>query len=184
MGAIFSEIAMFFKSVATYQTLAQILGILGFIFSVISFQQNTQKRIVFMQFLANVSFTIHFYMIGAYTGSILNGIAILRSFVYCFKDKKWASSPAWMVIFSLVFIVAGIFTWEGPLSLLPITAMVLSSISFGIKNPKFVRLIYFPCSPMWLIYNIVGSSIGGVLTECFAMISIIVGMLRFDRKKK
>lgn len=163
---------------------AQLLGVLGFIFSVISFQQNTQKRIVFVQFLANVSFTIHFYLIGAYTGSILNGIAIIRSFVYCFKDKKWASSNIWIVIFSLAFVVAGIYTWEGPLSILPIVAMVLSSISFGIKNPKLVRRIYFPCSPMWLIYNIAGHSIGGVLTESFAMISIIIGMLRFDRKKK
>lgn len=164
--------------------IAQLLGILGFLLSIISFQQNTQKRIVFVQFLANISFTIHFYLIGAYTGSILNGIAIIRSFVYCFKDKKWASSNIWIVIFSLAFVVAGIFTWEGPLSILPTTAMVLSSVSFGIKNPKLVRRIYFPCSPMWLIYNIVGHSIGGVLTECFAMISIIVGMLRFDRKKK
>ncbi len=163
---------------------AQLLGVLGFIFSVISFQQNTQKRIVFMQFLANVSFTIHFYMIGAYTGSILNGIAIIRSFVYCFKDKKWASSNIWIVIFSVAFVVAGIYTWEGPLSILPMVAMVLSSISFGIKNPKLVRRIYFPCSPMWLIYNIAGSSIGGVMTESFAMISIIIGMLRFDRKRK
>lgn len=164
--------------------IAQLLGILGFLLSIISFQQNTQKRIVFVQFLANISFTIHFYLIGAYTGSILNGIAIVRSFVYCFKDKKWASSNVWIVIFSLAFVVAGIYTWEGPLSILPTTAMVLSSVSFGIKNPKLVRRIYFPCSPMWLIYNIVGGSIGGVLTECFAMISIIIGMLRFDRKKK
>ncbi|MBE7041598.1 MAG: YgjV family protein [Ruminococcaceae bacterium] len=164
--------------------IAQLLGILGFLLSIISFQQNTQKRIVFVQFLANISFTIHFYLIGAYTGSILNGIAIVRSFVYCFKDKKWASSNIWIVIFSLAFIVAGIYTWEGPLSILPTTAMVLSSVSFGIKNPKLVRRIYFPCSPMWLIYNIVGGSIGGVLTECFAMVSIIIGMLRFDRKKK
>lgn len=163
---------------------AQLLGVLGFIFSVISFQQNTQKRIVFMQFLANVSFAIHFYMIGAYTGSILNSIAIIRSFVYCFKDKKWASSNIWIVIFSVAFVVAGIYTWEGPLSILPMVAMVLSSISFGIKNPKLVRRIYFPCSPMWLIYNIAGGSIGGVMTESFAMISIIIGMLRFDRKKK
>ncbi len=127
------------------------MGILGFALSVISFQQNTQKRIVFVQFLANVSFTIHFYLIGAYTGSILNGIAIIRSFAYCFKDKKWASSNIWIVIFSLAFVVAGVFTWEGPLSILPTVAMVLSSISFGIKNPKLVRRIYFPCSPMWLI---------------------------------
>lgn len=163
---------------------AQLLGILGFICSVISFQQNTQKRIVFMQFLANICFAVHFYMIGAYTGSILNGIAIVRSFVYCFKDKKWAASPLWMVLFSMAFVVSGIFTWESLLSLLPMASMVLSSVAFGVKNPKYVRLISFPCSPLWLIYNIVGGSVGGVLTECFAMISIIIGMLRFDRKKK
>ncbi|MBQ2696747.1 MAG: YgjV family protein [Clostridia bacterium] len=164
--------------------IAQILGILGFILSIISFQQNTQKRIVLMQFLANISFCIHFYLIGAYTGSILNGIGILRSFVYYFKDKKWASSNLWIVFFSLVFVVAGIFTWQGMISVLPTVAMILTSISFGIKNPKLVRRISFPSSPLWLIYNVINRSLGGVLTECFSMISILVGMYRFDRQKK
>lgn len=164
--------------------IAQGLGILGLILSIISFQQNTQKRIVLFQFLANVSFCIHFYLIGAYTGSVLNGIGIVRSFIYYFKDKRWASSDVWIFVFSFIFVVTGIVTWEGPLSVLPTIAMVLTSISFGIKNPKIVRLVAFPSSPLWLIYNIVKGSLGGALTECFAMGSILVAMYRFDRKKK
>ncbi len=163
---------------------AQALGILGFILSIISFQQNTQKRIVLFQFLGNVSFCIHFYLIGAYTGSILNGIGIVRSFIYYFKDKRWASSDVWIFVFSVIFVVTGIITWDGPLSVLPTVAMVLTSISFGIKNPKIVRRVAFPSSPLWLIYNVVKGSLGGVLTECFTMISILVAMYRFDRKKK
>ena len=163
---------------------AQLLGILGFILSIISFQQNTQKKIVLFQFLANVSFCVHFYMIGAYTGSILNGIGIVRSFIYYHKDKKWAASDWWIVLFSLVFVITGILTWEGILSLLPTTGMILTSISFGIKNPKLVRRVAFPSSPLWLIYNLFKGSYGGVLTECFTMCSIFVAMLRFDRNKK
>jgi len=79
---------------------------------------------------------------------------------------------------------AGVYTWNGPLTLLPMSAMILTTVAFGISNPKITRLLSFPSSPLWLIYNLVNQSWGGVLTECFNMGSIIIGMLRFDRKKK
>jgi hypothetical protein len=51
-----------------------------------------------------------------------------------------------------------------------------------------VRAVSFLSSPCWLVYNIINFSIPGILTEVFAMCSIIVGILRIDlpkmRKKK
>ncbi len=166
-----------------YTVFAQTFGILGFILSIITFQQNEHKRIVTMQFLANTCFAIHFYMLGAFTGAVLNAIGIVRSFVYYHKDKKWAASNGWIVVFSLICVGAGVLTWQGPLSLVPMAGMILTSVAFGIENPKLVRRVAFPSSPLWLIYNVFNSSWGGVLTEVFNILSIIVGVLRFDRKK-
>jgi len=67
---------------------------------------------------------------------------------------------------------------------LPIIAMVLTTVAFGIPNPKLTRLVAFPSSPLWLIYNVLSQSWGGVATEVFNMLSILIGMLRFDRRKK
>lgn len=164
--------------------LTQLLGIAGFVLSVITFQQNTHKRIVALQLAANICFMVHFSLLGAYTGGLLNAIGAVRSLVYLFKEQKWAASNLWIVFFSLLCVGACIYTWSGPLSLLPAAAMVLTSVAFGINNPKLTRRLSLPSSPLWLIYNVVNHSYGGVLTECFNLISIAVGMLRFDRKKK
>ena len=37
---------------------------------------------------------------------------------------------------------------------------------------------------VWLIYNIVSLSIGAICCEAFSIVSIFVGMYRFDRKKQ
>lgn len=163
--------------------MAQIIGIVAFCLAVLSFQQNEHKKIVVLQFLANACFLTHYFMIGAYTGALLNFIGALRSVVFMCKHQRWASSNLWLVFFSLLCVAAGIFTWQSPLSLLPMVAMVLTTVAFGIDNPKITRLLAFPSSPLWLIYNVANQSYGGALTEIFNMTSIIIGMLRFDRRK-
>jgi hypothetical protein len=61
--------------------------------------------------------------------------------------------------------------------------MIVSTVALQKKDAKKVRLISLFCSPMWLTYNSFNGSIGGVITETFSIISIIVGYLRLDRKK-
>ncbi len=163
--------------------MAQFIGIIAFCLAVWSFQQNEHKKIVLLQLLANICFALHFYMIEAYTGALLNLIGAVRSVVFVCKDKKWASSNWWLVFFSLICIAAGVYTWNGIPSILPIIAMVLTTVAFGIPNPKLTRLVAFPSSPLWLIYNLINQSWGGLATEVFNMLSILIGMMRFDRKK-
>jgi len=62
--------------------------------------------------------------------------------------------------------------------------MILSTVGFWVKNPKYTRLIYLPSSPCWLIYNVVNLSIAGVLTEIFASSSLLIAIFRFDILKK
>ena len=92
--------------------LAQAVGILALITAVISFQQRDIKKLILCQLLSNITFGIHFAMIGAYTGSVLNIISALRAVVFYFKGKKaWASLPVWPWIFIGLFAVSTAFTW-------------------------------------------------------------------------
>lgn len=162
------------------EIIAQIIGVLALIVSMSSFQMRTHKKIVTFQIVSCSLFAIHFLMLGAHTGALLNFIAAVRSAVFANKDKKWAKSNLWLVFFSIVCIIAVAFSWEGCLSLLPMAGMILTTISFGIENPKAVRFISFPSSPLWMIYNFVKHSYAGVLTETFVMCSIIIAIIRLD----
>lgn len=163
---------------------AQLIGFVALVFAMISYQMKTQKGIVLIQIVSCTFFALHFLMLEAYTGALLNLIAAVRSVVFANKDKKWGKSNWWIVLFSIISIVAVAFSWEGYMSIMPMAGMVLTSIAWGIEKASLVRLISFPSSPLWIIYNLKSRSTAGVLTEVFVMISIITAMIRLDIPKK
>ncbi|MDP4132797.1 MAG: YgjV family protein [Bacillota bacterium] len=193
---------------------AQMVGVVASIISIITFQQKTQKRIVYMQLAASTCWTIHFLWLGAFGGGILNIIAVFRSYVFAHRDKPWARKKAWLACFAIIIVIAGILplgtiteaikeggkvTFSmillnlpfadgnipgGLLEMLPITGMMLTTAAFWITDAKKVRRISLPSSPCWLIYDASKQSWSGVFTEIFVMTSILIAMYRLDRKKK
>ena len=164
--------------------LIQIIGIAAMIFSVFSFQMNKHKHIMIMQILATSLFGLQYFMLGAYTGMAVDAVAAIRGIVFYNKDKKWASSNIWIAVFIVMFIVSGIFTWQGPSSLLMTGAMILNTFSFSFTKPKLVRSTILISSPLVLIYNIITGSIGGIINEICVELSSVVGLLRYDIKNK
>ena len=168
---------------------AQGLGVIALIIAILSFQQNDQKKIVTFQMISSVFFCIHFCLLRATLGGILNGIGILRAFVFRNREKQWASHPVWLILFCALFCATGIVFWDGPISLLPIAGMILTTVAFWVKNPRTVRFVSAPSSPLWFIYNWYYSSYPGMLTETFVFSSIAVAFFRYDlvpylRKKR
>ena len=172
------------KDITFWDVLVQGIGICAAVLGVSSFQGKTQKQIVLLQLLANILWALHFLLLGAWAGGILNAIAIFRGIVFYFRtDKKWARSPVWYAVFGILFIGAAAFSWifeDGAWALLPLAGMLLTTVSLALSDPFRVRAFTSLASPCWLIYNAVNGSIPGVITESFAICSIIVGILRID----
>jgi hypothetical protein len=163
--------------------IAQILGLVGAAVLWTSFQCKSTNRLILLQLFASVFFSLHYFLLGAYTGLILNLTSVLRSYLLVNHHKKWASHRIAMVAVMLVFAVSGLITWNGWLSLLPTTAMVLGTLFMWSRNGKTLRLaLLFIISPCWLIYNFAMGSIAGVLTEAVNVISVIVSLARFGLK--
>lgn len=152
--------------------------------SVSSFQLNKHKHIMLVQIVATALFGLQYFLLGAYTGLALDIVGVLRDIVYYNKDKKWASSNWWTVFWVLVMLVVGIFTYQNWISLLMTAAMMLNTVSFSFTKPKLVRTTILISSPLLLVYNILTGSIGGVINELFTEISSVVGIIRYDIKKK
>ncbi len=161
-------------------TMAQVIGFGGAVLNFASFQQKTRRKILGVQIAAAILFIIHYILLGAYTGAALNAIALSRSTIYFNSDKKWAKSPVWLVLFVVISGAAGLMTWEGWYSFLPPLAMILTTISYWLKNETKIRLVTFPSSPCWLGYNIITGSVAGVVTECIVMTSLLIAIFRYD----
>lgn len=173
---------------------AQIIGYIATVICILSFQSKTQKGIVIMQTFSAALFAIHFYMIEAYSGALLNVVASIRAIIFTFRHKKWAGNVIWVYVFGFLalacyFTTIFVFTPNATIKtcfieLLPTLGIVATTIATRLENAKLVRRYSFISSPLWLIYNAIMGSIGGVITETFNIVSIITAMVRLDFKKK
>ncbi len=161
----------------------RVFGTLGLVLLVCSYQMKSRLGILGIQIAASFCFCCQFTLLNATTGALMNFIGLVRAVLYYFKGKnKFFSSfalPGVMVAVS-VAMTAFSFTSEGWQAILPGIGMVCTSISGWMTKPMLVRVISFPSSPVWLIYNVINKSYEGVLAEVLCMISIIVGFLRHD----
>ena len=89
--------------------LAQIIGFGGTALTIIAYQQNKRKRILGCTVISAALFAIHYIILGAYTGAIMNILAASRSLVFMNNTKKWAKSKIWVAVFMVVYTVACVF---------------------------------------------------------------------------
>ena len=164
--------------------ISQCIGFIAAAILLLSFQQRTHKRIVAMQACSGLLFAIQYFMLGAYEGMAGNIIGLTRSLVFLFRGKsKFVDNIACPIVFALLAAISGLITYTSPASLLPMAAMMISS--FVMWNPKTqqLRALTMPTSLMWLIYNLICDSYSGTLTEIFNLLSIVIGLIRFRKKK-
>lgn len=172
------------------QIITQGLGIIAFVITALSFQCKKLNKVMMMQIISCSIWTIHFYLAGGYAAALINAIYVVRSIVYAFvKNKKaiWTST----VLLSLAAVAAAIVTVAVPffnelwfIALITASASVVGNVFLAINNDRTFRYVQlFFISPCWMFNNIWYRSIGGILCEIFNVISVIVSLIRFHRKK-
>ncbi len=176
------------------QLAAQFLGFVGMALNLISFQLKEQKKLIRLQFFSSIVFSCHYLLLGAMTGCLLNIIGIARAYVYSHKEQAWTQSKLWLygfcasyfVMYGLTFTVFGKepTAYNLLLELLPVIGMICCTVGFYLENAAQVRRLALMNAPTWLTYNLFNGSIGGALTEVFCLISVIVGIIRLDIKRK
>lgn len=159
--------------------IAQGVGFIGMFFVFIAFQNNDKKKILLFQALAGTVFAVHFVLLGAFTGAVMNAVEVLRNSVF-YREWKPKHKVLWMLLFIAVFTAAGVASWQNLTSLLPVMAMNLSTVAFSLSKPKYIRLCFLPVAAAWLIYNIASFSVAGILTEVFDLMSLSIAFWRFD----
>ncbi len=177
-----------------HDIIVQIIGIFAMAFNILSFQQKTPKKVMAFQLVGTTLFTIHFFMLGAVMGGLLNIIAAFRSVVYMNKKKLKSDSLAWLFTFITLYILSYVLTFtvfKTPftpknivLEVLPVIALTASTISFRMQSAKAIRLFGCISSPSWLVYNIINRSLGATICEILSICSIVIGFIRFDIKRK
>ncbi len=168
------------------EVIAQIIGILGMLAAMISYQCKTNRNYFIFQGLSGLFFSIQFIMIGAWAGLVFNGYNIVRALIY--QTKKAKTLPVIIVLEALVLsaTLVSIFVFKEAwwLVLFTFIAQATGTLAMWTKNGKTIRISQLAVvSPFWLLYDalIPTPSIGGILCEVFNMVSVIISFIRFKK---
>ena len=174
------------------EIVAQGFGIIGMICNIIVFQQKTHKKVLAWQFIAAAVFAVNYFMLGEFVGGLLNVVGALRSVVFFFKEKTRANHIIWLIVFIILFAssypLSFLVFGKEPTTknlitdILPVIAMIVATVALRLGSAKMVRKLGLISSPLWLVYNCFSGSIGAIASEILNLGSIIVGIIRLDRK--
>ena len=163
--------------------LIQCIGFLGLGLSIAAYQFKKHRNIVLCKMSSELVFAIQYIFLGAWTAAILDGVSVVRNSLYTYLVKRNRSTTPVIIAFGLFVIGTGVATFDGWLSLLPIGAKLLTTISYGMKNERLLRFITIPSCIMWSIYNLFVGSLGGTLGDLLALFSILIAVYKFDIRK-
>ena len=163
--------------------ISDILGIIGVLTTIVLYQQKERKAMLAIKLLINVIWLGHYAFMGAYSGAVVCVIAVIRELVFVKRDPKNSKGIIWLPIFISMAIVSTVFTWNNAFSILTCIASCIAVVSFFIGKPSLSRIFVFPISSCMLIYDIAFGSVAGIVNECFALTSSMVGIIRHDVKK-
>jgi hypothetical protein len=110
-------------------------------------------------------------------------INVARSFVFMKSDTRWGKSRLWLYAFLAVSVVAGFLTWGGIASLFTIAGTLLVTVALYSKDPKRMRLLLVPCPFLYIVYNYINRSVGGMGSDLFCLVSAAIAVWRFDIRK-
>lgn len=165
-----------------YDITAQVVGYLGLIFGILAYQSNTHKKILLTKAASELFFGVQYVMLGAYAGMLMNLIGVIRNCTLSGSKIQGKRQLAVTGFFLFLLVGACMLSWTGPVCLLAMLGKAFTTISYSIKNTRYLRYLTIPSCIVWLIYDFLMQSRAGVIYEIFGLLSIIVACIRFDRK--
>lgn len=174
----------FAEVLAMQEWMIQGIGFLALILYLLSYQFKSNRVLFTFQMLGALLFAGQYALMGAATGCMSQAIKVTRSAVLLkYNDWAWVRGKTMPALFCGLYLLATVFTWAGPQSLLVLAGSCVSAITFWTNNARTIRLacLVFIC-PCWLIYAVITGSWGGILNEAITIVSILVSIYRFGWK--
>lgn len=163
--------------------IGQTLGVIATLVTFLSYQTNTKKAVLTVQSIATACTCLSYFFLGASSGFALNIVCLIRNVLFYFEKENtlWCYLTASGL--ALIMIGLGILSWQGYVSLFIIVALAANTVFLSFGNPQLLRKSILFTSTAILIYNVFVFSIGGIANESLAIISSIIGIIRFKGAK-
>ena len=175
--------------------LSLIFGYIATVTSIIGFQLKKQKQIIISQFIANAFVALSYFFLGPekMAGGAICMVGAVQTLVnYMFiknnnlPPKKITAGflVAYTAAFVLTIYIAGSFAF--PYDVLPFAGSLIFLLAVSTNNSKLTRMLFFANITIFILYDCISTPIAtaNLLTHICILISVIVGIVRYDILKK
>ena len=165
--------------------LIQAIGAVGYTTLALSYFKKEKKHILFMQIIAYIFFTIHYYLLDGIAGAICNFVGLLALItIYLFDKYKLKYKLIISIFFILLLFIISFIKFENIYSIFPIIASIIVIISFIAGNENFIRVIGVIAAICWLIYAIVYKSYIAIIFEVLTLINVCIAIVNSLNNKR
>lgn len=165
--------------------IAQILGCIAIVVTVIALQLNKKNRILILHIISNSLYLIQYYLLKAFTASSTSLIAIFRSIIFFYYDKKKKnkSKLVLFIILTLILLMS-IITYHDMFSIVALCASSLYTVGIWQNNLKVFRKIALIVPILWFIYNFHVCAYVSMFASCMEFSSALIAIIRLDILKR
>ena len=162
---------------------AQIIGIFAIIASAISPHFKTKHKVLIFHVISSLLHALEYLLLQGYSAVATNIIDAFWDFVYAkyAKDKK-KTPKKYLVIYTIIILITGIFAFTNIISILPIILSIISAYAKWQDNLSLYRIIAVFLTLGWLIYNLCVGAYVGVIGNVFQLSSLVLAIYRLDKK--
>ena len=155
----------------------QSVGIFASALIVWAYGQKSDNNLKYFAVAGNIFFASHFFLLEAYAGMAINILNCFRIYL----SIRFHKSNVMMFGFMAVYVAVGFMIAEGLIDWFPVLSSLMGTFAmYRLSGIKF-RMVGLLGSASWLTYNIHYFSIGGIITEVFA---ISFGLFRIFKMKR
>ena len=175
-------------SMEPIELIAQTFSIVGLVIIVLSFQFKKNSTFFLLQGTGGLMFFINFILIGAWAGAFFNMCNLLRGLLFMKDAKKVWKLAVVEATYAGCFAFSVVLDHSPKqilLAALPCVALLIMSVFMWKGNSKHIRYCQIFCSsPGWIVHNIFNLSVGGLICECFNMVSSAIYLVRLHKEEK
>ncbi len=168
------------------EIIATVIGGIAAAVYVASYQCKKRKWILFLGALSRVLFILQYILLGAFSGAVLDLIAILAALIAGKKDHPTVKKllvPIIAVIHAAI-LVASILLYQSWYDIFVLLAATFCVAALWFSRERLIRAVSLCSSPCWLVYNLSSKAYFSAVSDTFAILSLLVAIWRYDIRKK
>lgn len=164
---------------------ANVIGVIGVVLYISSYQFKRRKTIVAMYTVANLMYVIQYLMLGAYTGVAMDFLALISSIIAKKKNNSFIAKYHIFIMLGLdaLMIAAGLMLYQNVFSLFAVAAVITETTALWCTNENKIRALTLLATPLWLTYNVAFSAYGAVVGSVINLISLTTAIIRYRQPK-